>query len=279
MKEVKKDEIETVVGNETFGKNMAIFTEFATHYDLNDEEILGKYVHTFRVAQMCIEIAKKRGLDVHTAYVIGLLHDYARFDQWTNYRTFKDYESVDHGDEAVKKLFGKGDIEKFDVNPEDYAIVYHAIKFHNKAEIDQEYIKSSIKDSKNKHSFDEIMEYCKLIRDSDKMDLFNRIGYGNLKMHTDKDGVTPAVLNRIKNHQYVIVSEMKTKLDRVLSFIGFLHDLNFKESVEQLNLDAYFNAIRNHYGIQLTKEDNKILEAVIKDTQAYFKNNDNEKER
>lgn len=280
MQDIKKSEIRTVVGNETFGKNMALFTDFVRNYDLNDEEILGKYIHTIRVAEISADIAKRRNLNIHTAYAIGILHDYARFDQWSKYHSFKDHETIDHGDEAVRMLFENNEIEKFDVGKDDYALIYLAVKFHNKAEIDQEFIKDMIKNfPENSYSFDEIMDYCKLVRDSDKMDLFNRIGYGDLKMHTDKDGVTPSVLKRIKDHKYVIISEMKTKLDRVLSFIGFLHDLNFVESVEQLNLDVYFDALRTHYGSQLTREDYKMLDEIINETIEYFKNKSNAKEQ
>lgn len=43
--------------------------------------------------------------DIELATIAGLLHDYARFEQWTKYHTHDDSKSVDHGDLAVKILF------------------------------------------------------------------------------------------------------------------------------------------------------------------------------
>ena len=277
--------IKTVIKNDTFSKNMVLFSNFASKYDLNDEEINGKYLHTFRVAEICAEIAKNLGLNTQTAFTIGLLHDYSRFEQWSKYKSFRDYaivdengEIYDHADKAAELLFEQGHINDFEFDPEDFLIIYLSIKFHNKPEIDEAFILNQMKRiPQNKHSFETIMNYCKLIRDSDKMDLLNRIGYGDLKFDSDKDGVTPSVLKRVQNHKFVYIAEMKTKLDRVLSFIGFLYDLNFIESIEQIDLNTYFDAIRTHYGTHLTKEDNKILEDVIKDTKKYFESQSSSK--
>lgn len=44
--------------------------------------------------------------EIDIATLIGLLHDIARFEQYTKYHTFKDAESIDHGDlgaEILKK--------------------------------------------------------------------------------------------------------------------------------------------------------------------------------
>ena len=40
--------------------------------------------------------------DVEIIMLIGLLHDYSRFEQWCKYNTFSDINSIDHGDLAVE---------------------------------------------------------------------------------------------------------------------------------------------------------------------------------
>ena len=41
---------------------------------------------------------------IELASLIGLLHDIARFEQYTKYKTFNDLESFDHGDYGVEIL-------------------------------------------------------------------------------------------------------------------------------------------------------------------------------
>lgn len=257
---------------ELLNKNAYIFANYVKeNFDMDDLEIKGKYLHTFRVAKMCLEVGEKLGLDKKLAYNIGLLHDYARFVQWTKYHSFNDHLTTDHANESQKMLFENEEIKKFDIPKEDYNIISLAIKFHNKAQIDINYLKEIIKNSKeNKFDLNQILLYCKLIRDCDKMDLFNRIGRGELELFSDKNGLTPCVLERIKNHTFVLTKEMNTKLDRVLSFIGFLFDINFPETLTQINFDNYFLALDEFYGKKMIKEDRKILLQTIEEVKPYF---------
>ena len=63
--------------------------EFRKHYenyDIEETAIKRKYYHSLRVMDLSILIAKYLGLnnkDITLASFIGLLHDYARFEQWT----------------------------------------------------------------------------------------------------------------------------------------------------------------------------------------------------
>ena len=42
--------------------------------------------------------------------LVGLLHDYARFEQYTKYQTYSDIKSIVHGDLAIKRLFNENEI-------------------------------------------------------------------------------------------------------------------------------------------------------------------------
>ena len=52
--------------------------------------------------------------------LIGLLHDIARFEQYTKYKTFRDSISIDHGDLGVEILFEEKEIEKYDLDKKYY---------------------------------------------------------------------------------------------------------------------------------------------------------------
>jgi len=90
-----------------------LLNQFDNHvykYDMDDTKIKLKYYHSYRVMQLCREIAESEKLneeDTYLATVIGLLHDYARFEQWDKYKTFSDINSIDHGDLGVQLLFDR----------------------------------------------------------------------------------------------------------------------------------------------------------------------------
>ena len=63
------------------------FLKYVNEYDTNDENITRKYYHSIRVMNFSENIAISERLsenDIEIAVVAGLLHDYARFIQWTN---------------------------------------------------------------------------------------------------------------------------------------------------------------------------------------------------
>lgn len=83
------------------------FLNYTKKYDLSNENIKRKQLHSLRVMQISENIARSLNLNeegVTLAMLIGLLHDIARFEQYTQYQTFKDFISFDHGDYALKIL-------------------------------------------------------------------------------------------------------------------------------------------------------------------------------
>ena len=63
--------------------------------------------HSQRVAEDMTGIARDLGLaedDVHTARILGWLHDVGRFHQYAQYRTLRDDQSVNHGQVGLQVL-------------------------------------------------------------------------------------------------------------------------------------------------------------------------------
>ena len=62
------------------------FIKYTQISDLDNENIKGKQGHSIRVMRICNKIAKSLNLSdeqVDIATLIGLLHDIARFEQYT----------------------------------------------------------------------------------------------------------------------------------------------------------------------------------------------------
>ena len=75
------------------------FIKYTENYDLENSRIKGKQTHSLRVMEISRQIAEGLKLsqeEIELATLIGLLHDIARFEQFTQYHTYRDMESFDH---------------------------------------------------------------------------------------------------------------------------------------------------------------------------------------
>ena len=136
------------------------FIRYTEKYDLNNEHIKGKQEHSIRVMNISRQIAESLKLtpeEIEVATLIGLLHDIARFEQYKKYGTFKDLESIDHGDFGAEIL--EKDIRKYIENNKYDEIIIKAVKNHNKFKIEEGL------------TYEEEL-FAKIIRDADKLDLF-----------------------------------------------------------------------------------------------------------
>lgn len=216
-------------------ENIKEFKKFVKGYNLKDKNIKLKLVHSIRVMKISKYLAKKLKLskaDVNVAKIIGLLHDYARFEQWTKYQTFSDLNSVDHGDLGVLLLFKENNIEKFELNEEDYGLVYNGVKYHNKYEYPD--------------NLDELSEtHCKIIRDSDKLDILY-IYSKNKKVIDKNDKISKIVKDDFYKNILVSRKDIKTKSDEVLLVLSWVFDINYKESFVYLKNKKYLWKIYNN---------------------------------
>ena len=128
-------------------KELNFFEKYVHGFDMTNRKIEHKYHHTLRVVEYAKEIAKSLNLDkkeYDRACVCALFHDLGRFPQVTEYDTFVDSESFDHGDKSYEILLD---------NNYDDEIVLKAVKYHNKKEVPK---------------FDELTDmHCKLVRDAE----------------------------------------------------------------------------------------------------------------
>lgn len=92
------------------------FQEYTDRYDSTNPKIKLKIDHTYRVADLCEQIAQSLELsaaEVDLAWLSGMLHDVGRFEQLRRYNTFSDAQSIDHARFAVELLYDEGMIADY----------------------------------------------------------------------------------------------------------------------------------------------------------------------
>ena len=138
-----------------------VFSEYVENYNSKDEKIKLKIDHTYRVSELCEQIAISNSLneeDVDIAWLTGMLHDIGRFEQIRRFGTFDDQKSVDHAELGIKILFDEGHIRDY-VSEDIYDNeVYKAIKYHSSFELPKDLTKRE-------------QIFSNILRDADKIDI------------------------------------------------------------------------------------------------------------
>ena len=217
------------------------FIKYTEKYNLNEETLKRKQQHSLRVMELSKEIATRIGLEkeeIELATLIGLLHDIARFEQYTQYKTLKDIESFDHGDYGVKILYEEGLIKKYIETNEYDEIIKKTIKNHNKLKIDADKI-------------DILYESTKIFWIGEENNI-------NETKITEKYWKQVLEKQLIKREKGVNI----TGLDSILSVIVFIFDINFKESFQILEEENYINQIIDRFDTKYEKEKMKELKKI-----------------
>lgn len=213
------------------------FKEYLKDYDVEDDKIKLKLVHTFCVLDAADEICRGEGFseeDRQLAVLISLLHDIGRFEQLKLFHSFDDTK-MNHADFGVKILFQDGLIEEFIEERQFDAIISKAIQYHSLYALPD--------DLPPREAL-----HCKIIRDADKLDNFRVKNTERLETIFDApreavstECITHRVLERIRAHQCIKASERDTHLDFWVSFLAFIFDLNFKTSFRWILRHDYLN--------------------------------------
>ncbi len=224
------------------------FKEYVSHYDLSNDKIKRKLEHSLRVMELQTKYAKMLNFskeDIEIATIIGLLHDFGRFEQVRLYDSFNDLETVDHADYSVEQLFEKGKIKDFTTHEEWYSIIRFAIKNHNKIAIPE--------------CHDErMLKHAKLIRDIDKLDIMYLLGL-EIKVVPDESPISDEVLEDIKKHTIVNRRYAKTLNDRIAIQYAFAFDINYDVVLEEYKK----NFITFHKLLDRGEQFAKIYQEVI----------------
>lgn len=241
------------------------FAGYVNHYDVNDEKILLKIKHTYRVAQICDGIARGLGLseyDIDLAWLIGMLHDVGRFEQLRRYGTFVDAQSIDHAHFAVKLLYDEAmiqdyvkviseesvaaDLEQPSVNQVmrqkdmlsgDLYVINRAIWNHSAYRIEQGLDERTIL-------------FCKIIRDADKVDIFKvaydsslESLYGFCQEEIRQSVVSPEVMKAYREEHAILRELKKTPVDFLVGHIALAFELEFASSRQVMQEQGYLEKL------------------------------------
>jgi len=238
------------------------FMKYTENYNLQNEHIKGKQQHSLRVMEISKQIAEGLQLsqeEIRLATLIGLLHDIARFEQYTQYHTFKDMLSVDHGDLGAEIL--EKDIRKYIETDRYDDIIIKAVKNHNKYKIEEGLAEKE-------------KIFAQIVRDADKIDIF----YESVEMfwkgkenQVENSVVSEDLVQQIKNYSQIKSKLQETPVDNIMKVVSFIFDINFKKSFQILKEQDYINIIINRYDFKDEYTKQKI-EEIRKIANEYIQN-------
>ena len=239
--------------------NFKSFDEYVMKFDLNEPAIKRKYDHSYRVMNNCGEISTFLNLSKEGSYLatlIGLLHDIGRFEQWTKYKTFSDYNSINHAVLGAKILFDDNLISAFKADKKDYELIKKSIINHNAYEL-------------NKGIDNRELLFSNIIRDADKIDIIHQISEDKvLRLDEDDSEITGKVKEEFYNHECINKKYKRTRNDNVILKIALVYGLNFdysRELVLQKNyLDKMLDSLSNKEKFkEYTEEAKKCLKRSV----------------
>lgn len=240
------------------------FIKYTENYDLKDENIKRKQLHSFRVMKISEQIAKALNLkddEIQIASLIGLLHDIARFKQYKQFNTYKDSESFDHGDYGAEIL--KDNLRSYIETDKYDSIIIKAVKNHNKYKIE-------------KGLNEKELLFSKIIRDADKLDIF----YEAEKIYWigQEEEIEKQTIDEFAKQQFKQLKQLerernykKNDISKIITIIAFIFDVNFKISFEIIQKQDYINKTLNRFAFkdERTKKD---IEEIRKIANEYIKN-------
>ena len=190
-----------------------LFNKYVDSFDNKNDKVDYKYKHSFRVAALALEIAKSLNLseeDIELAHVCGLLHDIGRFFQVTEFNTYHDIDSCDHGDVGYDVLKSLG------VND---SIILKSTKYHNKREVPDDLTER-----------EEL--FLNITRDADKLDILANCC---LDIPKDELKITDEVVKVFEKRSLTIDKDGDTSdAMQYLRCVSFIFDINFDYSYKYI---------------------------------------------
>lgn len=212
-------------------KAQKAFQKYISHYDSTIPSIRLKIIHTYKVMECSEYLCHKLHLskeDSDLASLIALLHDIGRFEQWMRYQSFADQKTIDHALFSSQLLFDEGLMREFIEDDQYDDIIKHAIEQHNRYQVED--------------GFDEkTLLFIHLIRDADKLDNFRvkeeekieNILYVSLD-EVNHEQISEKIYQQFSHQQLIYAPDRHTHIDMWLSYIAFIFDLYFQESIQYI---------------------------------------------
>ena len=236
-------------------KAKKVFKQYVEEYNPEDEKIKIKIAHIERVSQIAKKLAEQLNLDeedIELAELIGLLHDIGRFEQARVYKTFRDKDSINHGEYGVKILFDNGLIREFIATDRFDEIIKLAILNHNRADIEK-----GLTERENLHA--------RIIRDADKLDIFYVLVTGDKKAiwessDLSNDEISDEIYREFMEDRVIDYKKVQTSAEILVTHFAYVYDFNFKQSLEIIKEHNYLDKLYGRFNFNNEDTREKIQE-------------------
>lgn len=239
--------LKLTMNKEQLNRFKAWFDKFVAGFYSDDEYINAnirlKEEHSGRVCAEMLYLADELRLEGNQrllAETIALFHDVGRFPQFAKYRTYKDPCSVNHSILGVEVLQKENVLAQL---PDDERqTIETAIRYHGEKELP------------NNLAGDTLL-LSKMIRDADKLDIFNVVIKAYIQQRDDPDNfkreigmpdeprITPEVLDAILAGRRIDYKMLRTWNDMKLCILGWVYDVNFTATLSRLKERRYLETI------------------------------------
>ena len=273
------------------------FQEYTDRYDSTNPKIKLKIDHTYRVANLCEQIAQSLELSAaegDLAWLSGMLHDVGRFVQLRRYNTFSDAQSIDHARFAVELLYDEGLIADYVTEISTTELVADARTWRSMGGADESPtaqsedmplsdILQTLRIAIGEHSAYRIQKgldertrmFCQILRDADKVDIFRVICdtpmeevYGFQTKDILRSTITPEVMQAFYEHHAVLRKLKKCPADYIVAHGSLTFELVYPESLRIAKEQGY---LKQMMSFQSENPDTaEIFEDLRKDLNGYL---------
>ena len=270
------------------------FQEYTDRYDSTNPKIKLKIDHTYRVANLCEQIAQSLELsaaEVDLAWLSGMLHD---VEQLRRYNTFSDAQSIDHARFAVELLYDDGLIADYVPEISTTELVADARTWRSMGganesptaqseDIPLSDILQTLRIAIGEHSAYRIQKgldertrmFCQILRDADKVDIFRVICdtpmeevYGFQTKDILRSAITPEVMQAFYEHHAVLRKLKKCPADYIVAHGSLTFELVYPESLRIAKEQGY---LKQMMSFQSENPDTaEIFEDLRKDLNGYL---------
>lgn len=273
------------------------FQEYTDRYDSTNPKIKLKIDHTYRVADLCEQIAQSLELsaaEVDLAWLSGMPHDVGRFEQLRRYNTFSDAQSIDHARFAVELLYDEGLIADYVPEISTTELVADARTWRSMGGVNESPtaqsedmplsdILQTLRIAIGEHSAYRIQKgldertrmFCQILRDADKVDIFRVICdtpmeevYGFQTKDILRSAITPEVMQAFYEHHAVLRKLKKCPADYIVAHGSLTFELVYPESLRIAKEQGY---LKQMMSFQSENPDTaEIFEDLRKDLNGYL---------
>ena len=226
------------------------FWNFINQYDTSNSNILRKIIHSYSVAEKCYSIACVFNFNKEQrnfCYLVGLLHDVGRFEQWKLYQTYNDKKSVAH-DKLGAEILEKYSAEAFNITPRQREVMIEAIKWHS---------------SQYEKDDEEVRLYNEIIKNADAYSNVITTANGTQPMTVDADGVTKEILEDFLELKPLWIYSPITKLDRALMLTACAYYVRYEHIRKEILNKKYIDVIFDTFSSYLNDTDKEIYKKAI----------------